>query len=687
MTALSYDKTLEYLKKVRDKYSNQVLSQKGVHAIGVRVHDYRIVVYVNDMSAEIIQTIPLFLDEIPVEIVLQEAPPSLCFSGGDRITPRLGFVTWGTLGSVWFSTKYKQLVGLSNNHVLAEEDMLAKRSISAPVSVTVGWGGTVPDPEVGYFDQDFPNNGTLGTTGAQITGISVWDGETWVDTTEILTGRYVVIRGENFGKEYFFGQNKLFFNDKQIPHYYWSNNAVIFVVPSNLPFSGELKIQAEGARILVEDRKSDNKQVNLGELLDYCEVTHTPVDGYDPEIDYHWQWEAECSADVAICSITPSLLSEAELQIVERSSYETTDKLYNYYMAGQRSHTITGIAQNVKEFTPVMFVGGRGTIYCHVTDPAVRCIMDYAKGISALNETIMYQYTGMTTGIDLGPFPPSSGGSSGSSVIVADIDNLLDYYDQWGIIPPTREQMESALKDDLGNQINFPDYFIGNNFAGITWDYMGFSDLATNWIDRMQILPVSMVPQIDAEDSPMVANNTMTATPTLVSSGSQINSSASFTGVSSLTASGTTENPIATLTASATFIGASNVGATAVLKVASQNKIVDFDLIKVSVVSPNAVDFNLQPLTSTTIGTNANFIASSTLSATAGVIGQIANLLASATFSGKTSFQAYIPGSGNTHYENIYFEITRTQDIYFEITRTQDINTEITRSVDLNLVV
>jgi len=164
------------VKRVLEDWRWTLHGIPGVTAVGRASGSVgKIVIYVERLTREVLETIPPEIEGVPVEIresgpitILQ--PPALPMSvepmaRTTRVRPLVGgisvgsvHITAGTLGGVAVDMATGTLVGLSNNHVLLASKWGDQRGYpnGEVVQPGVADGGRLPDDLVGYAHRGYP---------------------------------------------------------------------------------------------------------------------------------------------------------------------------------------------------------------------------------------------------------------------------------------------------------------------------------------------------------------------------------------------------------------------------------------------------------------------------------------------------------------------------------------------------
>jgi hypothetical protein len=333
---LSYEEKRDILLSIKRKYLQELYKINGIIGVGLKINDFQLYVTVKEITPDTIKQIPLELDGIPVVCEGMESPPTNGYNRqfveddrnwvygdpylrdpshpilarwGDhmaaiRTDPYNVYMAFeypyhaklqssrgitveeaaGTMGSLWWSNKYKKIAYVTNGHVNGY-DCYAQREMSpnTQILVTGLYGGNRPDIEIErlktiYTDisryvitrpsisndprwlppkwdrYTFDNTNLRDMTlwgvkryrkmGLPITSITSWNGASWSNI--ISAGSWVKIEGDNFGMNYS-DNSRVYVNDTIECHIeIWTQQCIIIKLPNNLNGQNNLKLEAEG---------------------------------------------------------------------------------------------------------------------------------------------------------------------------------------------------------------------------------------------------------------------------------------------------------------------------------------------------------------------------------------------------------------------------------------------------------
>jgi hypothetical protein len=513
---VGYNENLALLQGIKKKYADEILGINGVHGIGLRVNEKRIVVYAHEITPETALQIPFELDGIEVDIVSgnQLTPsyidgdillpkPTGTYAGGDKITQ---FYNWsgngyysgaGTIGSYWWSKKLKKPVILSNAHVLTNQagnpgsyppTKKPEDSLPCPIQIVEQSNGTVINDVASYYNSKTyqPQRANL----PLITSIT--------PSANIAVGDCFSIVGDHFGYQ----PGSVTINGERVYIIKWTMTRIDVKLINKIPIgSYDLIVHAKGDDVWLADytfplnpniTTDRDKMFKLASFVDANTLftNNTDANGYIfPEL----------GSDVAIAEVLePKYIKN---YIEQHGAYASDHPNYNYYATG-RQKQITGICLEPRENIPVTMTGiTTGTTYSIIQD-AHADLVDIYNDTHNLRFTdcVIYGYTTRTDGTD--PlFSPGEMGMSGSSVMVASVDEVFEFFNYYSLVIPDRTVIEQAfINSTTGEQDIFVGDFIGNNFTddhsnvakpvGIG-SFYSVSDKVKYWIDRFQLEPIA----------------------------------------------------------------------------------------------------------------------------------------------------------------------------------------------------
>lgn len=270
-----YHTKVKGLKATKKKYLKQLAKINGVVGVGLRVYEEKIVVYCEEVTDDLLQSVPKTLDGYEVLVLDQGGalePTSVIYDrafrrpvgGGTSVGHPL--VTVGTLGSWWYSNTLGKPVGISNNHVLASQNQAkGRRVVTSTINCTYVVGGNenfVPvlaDKKLSTFQHDIQQRPST------INSIA---------PTSFQAGQEVTIKGDSLGFRW--GYSKVYFNGIEAPvkswtatgsgaydlsnnyNYSWVDSTIVAYVPKGLTVgSVTISVEVEGDPILSPGKADD----------------------------------------------------------------------------------------------------------------------------------------------------------------------------------------------------------------------------------------------------------------------------------------------------------------------------------------------------------------------------------------------------------------------------------------------
>lgn len=476
------------LKNVKEKYAKSILAIDGIHAIGIRVLEQKIVVYCDDTSPSILSVVPFELDDLfEVELMGSKALPKLMdysdLTGYATTSPSVNtpynpqikqrplfsglsvgnyLCTRGTLGSWMYSEKWKSPVLVSNNHVLSnmsfdDQPQSRKRQKTNALPIQVNSGGA---PTTATQLNDLPPVKTTFTSDWNTPSL------TSLNKSTVQAGEIVTITGKSLGfrkgfskvfvggveaivKSWISTSNRMIYWDiySGFPpgHISMDTDSIIEIyIPGSVLGNVTVEVEVEGDPILQPARLDGGTLVDqIAELVDYEPFKYV-------ENTYDRGDVAFAKPVIPLSQIFPAYRIETSAP----NAYGTNDPYANatYSKAGRKTNKVKGVQQWFCEKMPVTKTGATtGTTYGIVFDPSYTVSIPYKRinlvtgektDVSMWQEDNVILYRNYNNSEAPAPdgsgtyHPPSNfldGGDSGSSYYTASYADYLAYVNEYQI--------------------------------------------------------------------------------------------------------------------------------------------------------------------------------------------------------------------------------------------------------------
>lgn len=422
-----------YLKQIKDKYSEAILSIEGVHGIGINMNRERIVVYVDDLTGKALDQIPLELDGVLVEIE-GAMRPSITYqptSGASRRSTTLyrpipsgvsvghEEITFGSIGAWVYSPKHNRKGFISNNHVLANENDSRKRQATNVLPVVIQTGTPLIPPV--FADT---TEWVLDVTAPQITDVT---------PTNPRVGDVFTINGSHFGNRKGWGQVLL--GSVEMPVKSWNSTQIQVYIPDVSPGTYNVKVVVEGDPISQPGRSDGATFPDdfVGELYDFVTLANN------------------VKVDVAFAVVHDESLIDSNVARFDADNLNLT------VTATYPSVIPNGIETRLYEQMPIWKTGRRtGTKYGYINNISVDCTVDYGNGLGTLviKDTFNVISTNSVKYLFL------DGGDSGSGTFTADRNE----HKQWFLDQGTTQANYVVPAPPMSGEK--PNMLIGLCFAG-----------------------------------------------------------------------------------------------------------------------------------------------------------------------------------------------------------------------------